>query len=965
MTDLPFHEYADIFPLIEGPEFIEFASRIGLNGLLDPIDLLDGSILDGRNRYRGLLHLVSTGEPLGPGWGNLEGQRLRAELIHPDLGNWQTPSGLFRVFDPGRYGDPLEYVISKNLDRRQLDDIQRASAGAKISNYKRGGDRSKPGGLSVADAARIVNVAPRQIERARVVHSAGVPEVREAIDRGDIALSVAEKIARMPEAEQPGALAKAMPSDHRAVMGSRREPDDSLDFFPTPPWATRALVEIVLAEPLHDVPQATTVWEPACGEGHMAEVLREYDFDVFASDIFDYGYGDALVDFLSDQAAAVVPDVEWIITNSPFGDKVEQFALRALERARLGVAMFVPLRWLETNGRYERLFREQPPTLISFFAERVNLCKGRWEPDGSTATAYIWLVWVKGLEPRAPFWIPPGCRDGLSHPDDVERFTAHPVRKSGTSAPVAPPVTELDALAEISGGLGLRTQRAGLAAVVEGLALEGAAAPAPASSSSLHDGAGATNDSDVDPDRAEHKALGFIDGGGTIKGPILDVLRGKKLIVGKATPKLTKAGKARLAELDEHFDRLMKLNALPPSVDDLVPLYGECLVRLNQCVLAADQQGADLELEHLELLQERANGNASFGMACGDSPAERLRVENCAPIGAEPLWHQGGVFRLVIEGVPHLLAHNEDGYLSVFAEDPQLPFLSETGYRSLMGSYALGHSVAAQAEAYIREYMAADDGTDGKRRPRKKPLPMPAVVYRLPAEAEGGCEPIHVSGSIWTAKQLAEMERVAAAQQADDDGDDETERTLADCRVTPEGQPIVPDIVKPGDVITTSYCSGPYHLLSVRLSDPEFEGCPPSYTLAMTNAKGGKSENCLINNVVAVDGRLLQLFADNSDEVYIWRAVPSAAPPEMVDGVLQCRIPLDDHEIEQQRALTAIEAGEKVEGEIVRDLVGNGYVRATKKRLLVTDEGRAWLLSLVDLPAEPPLDVPSFIEARP
>lgn len=86
MTDLPFHEYADIFPLIEGPEFIEFASRIGLNGLLDPIDLLDGSILDGRNRYRGLLHLVSTGEPLGPGWGNLEGQRLRAELIHPQFG---------------------------------------------------------------------------------------------------------------------------------------------------------------------------------------------------------------------------------------------------------------------------------------------------------------------------------------------------------------------------------------------------------------------------------------------------------------------------------------------------------------------------------------------------------------------------------------------------------------------------------------------------------------------------------------------------------------------------------------------------------------------------------------------------------------------------------------------------------------------------------------------------------------
>jgi len=67
--------------------------------------------------------------------------------------------------------------------------------------------------------------------------------------------------------------------------------------------------------------------------------------------------------------------------------------------------------------------------LISFFAERVNLCKGRWEPAGSTATAYIWLVWAKDSSPRAPYWIPPGCREALTKPDDAERFTLHPVPK--------------------------------------------------------------------------------------------------------------------------------------------------------------------------------------------------------------------------------------------------------------------------------------------------------------------------------------------------------------------------------------------------------------------------------------------------------------------------------------------------------------------------------------------------------
>jgi hypothetical protein len=34
-----------------------------------------------------------------------------------------------------------------------------------------------------------------------------------------------------------------------------------------------------------------SVWEPAAGEGHMAEVLMEYFQQVRASDVFDYGCG--------------------------------------------------------------------------------------------------------------------------------------------------------------------------------------------------------------------------------------------------------------------------------------------------------------------------------------------------------------------------------------------------------------------------------------------------------------------------------------------------------------------------------------------------------------------------------------------------------------------------------------------------------------------------------------------------
>lgn len=215
-----------------------------------------------------------------------------------------------------------------------------------------------------------------------------------------------------------------------ATMSGRAEPADSLDYFPTPPWATRALIEEVLPRlgwhfGGRQALANASAWEPACGEGHIAEVLAEYFGSVRASDIHPYGYGD-VADFL---AVEERPEADWIITNPPFEDKAEAFVLRALELARVGVAMFVRLQWLESLGRYERVFQPYPPTAISFFAERVNLCKGRWDPTGTTATAYIWLVWIKGQSPSAPIWIKPGRRQALTRPDDVARFTAQPVTR--------------------------------------------------------------------------------------------------------------------------------------------------------------------------------------------------------------------------------------------------------------------------------------------------------------------------------------------------------------------------------------------------------------------------------------------------------------------------------------------------------------------------------------------------------
>jgi hypothetical protein len=205
-----------------------------------------------------------------------------------------------------------------------------------------------------------------------------------------------------------------------SVMAQRREPPDALAYFPTPLWSTRALFRHVL--PAIDVDTINSAWEPACGEGHMAAVITEFARgSVTASDIFAFGYGIALHDFVHD-APLTKPD--WIITNPPFNLACE-FTLRALELASEGVAMLVRTQWIEGIGRYEKLFRDRPPTLYAPFVERVPMVKDRWDPDASTATSYAWFVWLKSAigSPRI-FWIPPGCRTALTRADDRQRFAA-------------------------------------------------------------------------------------------------------------------------------------------------------------------------------------------------------------------------------------------------------------------------------------------------------------------------------------------------------------------------------------------------------------------------------------------------------------------------------------------------------------------------------------------------------------
>lgn len=205
-----------------------------------------------------------------------------------------------------------------------------------------------------------------------------------------------------------------------AVMQRRTEAHDSLDDFPTPPWATRALCEWIHQNVGGADMNELTCREPAANRMHMFRPLRERFATVFASDVHDYGYGYPIVDYLFGPASFIM-ETDWTITNPPFR-LAEQFIERALERSRIGVAMIVRAAFLEGVGRYERLYAERPPTDILQFTERVVMHKGKLAPKGSTATAYAWLIWEKRKMGRSPHfgWFPP-CRRRLEKPTDYQQ----------------------------------------------------------------------------------------------------------------------------------------------------------------------------------------------------------------------------------------------------------------------------------------------------------------------------------------------------------------------------------------------------------------------------------------------------------------------------------------------------------------------------------------------------------------
>ena len=174
------------------------------------------------------------------------------------------------------------------------------------------------------------------------------------------------------------------------------------DFYPTPSWGTQAL--------LNHIRFRGSIFEPCCGDGAMAEVIKAAGFSVEASDVVYRGYGKC-IDFLD-----VTERKDNIVTNPPF-NAAEKLLAHALKLARYKVCFLLRTAFLESRRRYEKFYATNPPSTLLVFSERLSMYPKGSEVDGGGTMSYAWFVWDKTDHSGVVkvLWIPPGLKPKSRH----------------------------------------------------------------------------------------------------------------------------------------------------------------------------------------------------------------------------------------------------------------------------------------------------------------------------------------------------------------------------------------------------------------------------------------------------------------------------------------------------------------------------------------------------------------------
>jgi predicted RNA methylase len=199
------------------------------------------------------------------------------------------------------------------------------------------------------------------------------------------------------------------------------------DRYMTPEWPVRALLSVY--------PMYGNVWEPACGEGAIARVIRDNNpfVNVVATDI-DASFSESKqpIDFLTGIAVWFLPERApfTIVTNPPYGKQgrlAEAFVRHAVEMSQFNggrVAMLLPADW-DSAKRRRDLFEDFP----AFVAQVVLTEPIRWtnlpQSKAGPTVNHTWFLWDWARKGRERHWrgrVAPETRPTVDAAREEENF---------------------------------------------------------------------------------------------------------------------------------------------------------------------------------------------------------------------------------------------------------------------------------------------------------------------------------------------------------------------------------------------------------------------------------------------------------------------------------------------------------------------------------------------------------------
>ncbi len=184
------HEVARLFPPMTQAEFEALKEDIGRHGLREPITMYGGQIVDGIHRDRACRELG----------------------VEPRSVEWSGEGSL------------LDFAVGKNLHRRHLTESQRAMVAARIANLAGGrpAKTARKEAVSEAQAAARMKVGRSSVQKGKVVLGRGDPGLVAAVERDEVSVSAAARVAELGPEEQTEVVARGPEAIKARARQARR-----------------------------------------------------------------------------------------------------------------------------------------------------------------------------------------------------------------------------------------------------------------------------------------------------------------------------------------------------------------------------------------------------------------------------------------------------------------------------------------------------------------------------------------------------------------------------------------------------------------------------------------------------------------------------------------------------------------------------------------------------------------------